>query len=137
MESTEKHMENDKLVKEFFESFGPLEPSDEFTKRTMNIVLQEWVSQPQVLNTKVSVRSKVWIGVSVVLAGILIYLFDVKQIGTKDSMFGIYELQESFIQLMRSSLSEFAHVPSVVYFVVAAIIMLLVIDKMINSLVKS
>lgn len=111
MESTEKHMENDKLVKEFFESFGPLEPSDEFTKRTMNIVLQEWVSQPQVLNTKVSVRSKVWIGVSVVLAGILIYLFDVKQIGTKDSMFGIYELQESFIQLMRSSLSEFAHVP--------------------------
>ncbi|MGQ1784434.1 MULTISPECIES: hypothetical protein [unclassified Saccharicrinis] len=137
MEDKEKYNEEDRLVRELFDSFSPSAPSKGFIKGTMNAVLQEWSSQPIFMNTGMSVKNKIWISISSVLAVVLVYFVDVKQMGGEKSWFGVDAFKESLIQLMGSSLAAFESIPTLVYMVAIGLALLLVVDKMINKLVNN
>ncbi len=130
----------EKFIKEYFDSFNLSSTSDDFTKQTMNKVLMEWSSQPISVKTKISTKSKVWIVVGSVLAVMMVYLFDIKNVGGETSMakaFGSEMLLNNIGQLVRSISTSFSQIPALFYMVAIGITFLLALDKMIQRFVNS
>lgn len=138
MKNKEIHTE-DKLIKDFFDSYSTAAPSDEFTKHTMNSVLHEWSIQPISTNTKLSIKNRVWIAASMVLAVFLIYYFDIKHANDETSIYAMSNfgvMKESFQQLLGSSYAAFSRVPKLIYIITFGLSTLLLIDKMVQRRVS-
>ncbi|WP_075590508.1 hypothetical protein [Labilibacter marinus] len=129
--------EDEQLVRELFDSFTPSEPSKEFTKNTMNMVLQEWSSHPEGVKTGVSLQYKVLMGVAAALIVFLVYIFDVKQVANSADLASLFNFDSSSInQSIGSIAGAFKQIPSLVYIVSFGVGALLFADKLIHRLVN-
>ncbi len=115
----------DQFMKEWFHSFEPATPKDEFTKQTMNKVMEKWVSETQ--KPKINYWSYVlW----TTIGAALVYLFLFVDLSTLEKM--DHEYTQSIpttIKSITSSLSYFKQIPSIVYLIALGGFILYWIDK--------
>ncbi len=125
--------EEDKLIEDFFTSYETEKPSKEFTKGTMDQVLQEWSSNPITTSNKMSLSNKVWIGVAVAFSFVLVYLIDFRDVSESTSvtnMFKVDLLQQTF----NTTLDSFGQVPALIYISIFGLVGLLFFDKLLHKL---
>ncbi len=140
MKKKYNHIQEDEIkTKELFSFFLPEEPSANFTKNTMNEVLQEWTSKPIILSSRYSLKSKLSIGAGTLIAIALIYLFDIRKTGNASTIsksLSIDSTAEAFSNLGHLFTASFSQIPTLVYIIIIGISVLLLLDKMINKLTK-
>ncbi len=125
--------EEDKLIEDFFTSYETEKPSKEFTKGTMDQVLQEWTSNPITTSNKMSLSNKVWIGVAVAFSLVLVYLIDIRDVSESTSVANMFEV-DLLQQTLNTTLDSFGQLPVLIYISVFGLVGLLFFDKLLHKL---
>jgi hypothetical protein len=79
-----KHTKEDQVFKELFKnSFQTSKvPSDDFNRKIMDQVMNEWVSQPNYYQPLVDKKNRWWLLPGIIAILIIGYLFDIARLGT-------------------------------------------------------
>jgi hypothetical protein len=141
MKKKHNHIQEDEIkTKELFSFFSLEEPTGDFTKNTMNKVLQEWTSKPIILSSRYSLKSKLSIGAGSLIAIVLIYLFDIRKTGNASTIsesLSLNSTTEAFSDLGHLFAVSFSQIPNLVYIIFIGVSALLFLDKMINKFTKT
>ena len=128
---------DDKVIRKLFNDFTPDEAPDTLKKNTMNKVFKEWSESPLTYKPLISKANRLWIiaGMAAIIA--LAFIVDLsllnnyfQQLNINSSFTGISDLDLKFTAIF----STLKNIPSIIYIVGIAVIILAGIDQFYNRL---
>ncbi|MCT4603127.1 MAG: hypothetical protein N4A59_09545 [Marinifilum sp.] len=129
----------DEFIKNLMKDVELEEPSNRFTNKVMDDVMQDWLAKP--IEVKPSISRKQWFGIIGVVCVLVLILLgtDVKTlVSDLDHPFFI-QLDKLFLtpinQLLNGVFVSLSKVPVIVYIVVVAMASLAVFDKIVNKII--
>lgn len=138
MKSDNYNIDNeDKFINDFMLDFETDQPTKDFTKNTMNEVMQQWVANPIVTESKISWKTKLWTILGAASAFVLVYFIDFKGLNNGKSFGEIFQFQatqHSISKTLHSFTTEFTNVPTLVYLVILGIGLIVLLDRVISRL---
>ncbi len=140
MKKKQKHIEEDHIIEDLFKNYSPDTPSVDFTKNTMNEVFLEWSKTPIESKTKMSILNKLWISAGVIIAFVMVYIFDIKnasqQTETLAESFKVSETAKIFSHTFETIINSFVQIPLLVYIIIVGVGLILLMDKLFAKVLK-
>lgn len=126
-------LEDDILAKILKDNITTNKAPNDFTKNTMNLVMEEWVKNPIVSNTKTH-SLKYWIvfSISISIVGFIYIATDIRKMITMSNINWLKSFDREYLTILSSTYSSliesFSLISPIVYIIIFGIISIMIID---------
>ncbi|PKQ65083.1 hypothetical protein BZG02_04440 [Labilibaculum filiforme] len=138
--SKKEDIYKDDFVKELMNNIDLVEPSDQFTNKVMDSVMQDWLAKPIEMKKPISRNQWIWISGLILLVVLILLGTDVRTlVNATDNVF-LNQLDNTFLQPIHHILSKvfesLIQLPAMVYIIAIAFAGLAAFDRIAHKLLQ-
>lgn len=138
--SRKEEIYQDDFIKDLMKEVRIEEPSDEFTNKVMDGVMQDWLAKPIEISKPVSKHQWIWMSVLILILGLILLGTDVRTLISQADNAFLHQVDMLFLQPLHQILLQvfqsLLQIPILVYILAVSLGILAVFDWFVKRIVQ-